>query len=86
MGDGGGGGLKLVGQYFEILGYVGDAGHMGAQYQARVEPGNFPQRNRTECRRLCIRANEIFYRTIEINVTKSNLLTTIRRIVFLRYN
>ena len=34
---GGGGKRKLVGQIFCVLGYMGDAGYMGDQYQARAE-------------------------------------------------
>ena len=36
---GGGGYKKLVGQTLCILGYVGDAGYMGDQYQARLSLG-----------------------------------------------
>ncbi len=38
---GGGGNGKLMGQIFCILGYVGDAGYMGDQYQARAELGTW---------------------------------------------
>ncbi len=38
---GGGGNGKLAGQIFCILGYLGDAGYMGDQYQARAELGTW---------------------------------------------
>ncbi len=60
---GGDGNGKLVGQIFGISAYVGDAGYMGDQYQARAELGtwygyNFHSLKRRFCYGKVIPAND----------------------------